>query len=87
MEWKLDLHTHSAASHDGRMTVEQIVAEARRKGLNGVAITDHNVRETLHIVDRAYILNEGRILLEGSANEIADSPIAKKFYLGDNFKL
>lgn len=44
MELKLDLHLHSAASADGRMTVEQIVAEARKRGLNGVAITDHNVR-------------------------------------------
>ena len=53
----------------------------------GILITDHNVRETLHIVDRAYILNEGKILLEGNAEEIANSPIAKKFYLGDNFTL
>ena len=44
MELKLDLHLHSAASADGRMTVEEIVAEARRKGLSGVAVTDHNVR-------------------------------------------
>ena len=44
MELKLDLHLHSAASPDGRMTIAEIVAEARRKGLNGVAVTDHNVR-------------------------------------------
>jgi lipopolysaccharide export system ATP-binding protein len=53
----------------------------------GILITDHNVRETLSIVDRAYILNEGKILIEGKAMEIAESPIAKKFYLGDNFKM
>ena len=44
MELKLDLHLHTAASADGRMTLKEIVAEARKKGLNGVAVTDHNVR-------------------------------------------
>ena len=53
----------------------------------GILITDHNVRETLQIVDRAYILSEGKILLEGDSNTIANSPIAKKFYLGNNFTL
>ena len=50
-------------------------------------ITDHNVRETLHIVDRAYILNDGKILLEGDSATIAASDLARKFYLGDNFTL
>ena len=53
----------------------------------GILITDHNVRETLQIVDRAYILSEGKILLEGDSQTIASSPIAKKFYLGENFTL
>lgn len=66
--------------------IQTIIKYLRERGM-GILITDHNVRETLNIVDRAYILNEGRILLEGNANEIADSPVAKKFYLGDNFKL
>ncbi len=66
--------------------IQTIIKYLRERGM-GILITDHNVRETLNIVDRAYILNEGRILLEGNANEIAESPIAKKFYLGDNFKL
>ena len=66
--------------------IQTIVKYLRERGM-GILITDHNVRETLNIVDRAYILNEGKILLEGNAREIADSPIAKKFYLGDNFKL
>ncbi len=66
--------------------IQTIVKYLRERGM-GILITDHNVRETLNIVDRAYILNEGKILLEGNAHEIADSPIAKKFYLGDNFKL
>ena len=66
--------------------IQNIIKYLRERGM-GILITDHNVRETLNIVDRAYILNEGKILLEGKAMEIAESPIAKKFYLGDNFKL
>ena len=66
--------------------IQQIVQYLRERGM-GILITDHNVRETLHIVDRAYILNEGKILLEGSADEIANSEVAKKFYLGTNFTL
>ncbi len=66
--------------------IQTIVTYLRERGM-GILITDHNVRETLHIVDRAYILNEGKILLEGNAEEIAGSPVAKKFYLGDNFTL
>ncbi len=66
--------------------IQTIIKYLRERGM-GILITDHNVRETLNIVDRAYILNEGKILLEGNANEIAESPIAKKFYLGDNFRL
>ena len=66
--------------------IQNIVRYLRERGM-GILITDHNVRETLNIVDRAYILNEGKILLEGSAAEIADSPVAKKFYLGESFKL
>lgn len=66
--------------------IQSIIRYLRERGM-GILITDHNVRETLNIVDRAYILSEGKILVEGTAQEIADSPIAKKFYLGDNFKL
>lgn len=56
------------------------------KGL-GILITDHNVRETLEIIDRAYIIYEGRILLEGSAKELLESPEARRVYLGDKFRL
>ena len=66
--------------------IQEIIRYLRERGM-GILITDHNVRETLNIVDRAYILNLGKILLEGSAKEIAESPIARKFYLGDNFRL
>ena len=66
--------------------IQNIIQYLQQRGM-GILITDHNVRETLHIVDRAYILNEGKILLEGNATEIANSPIAKKFYLGESFTL
>ncbi|HET9298266.1 MAG TPA: lipopolysaccharide ABC transporter ATP-binding protein, partial [Candidatus Binatia bacterium] len=52
----------------------------------GILITDHNVRETLGICDRAYILNEGAILEQGTPEDISGSPRARKFYLGEGFK-
>ncbi len=66
--------------------IQQIIGYLKQRGI-GVLITDHNVRETLSIVDRAYILNEGQILIHGDATTIANSEIAKKFYLGENFSL
>lgn len=66
--------------------IQEIIQYLRQRGM-GILITDHNVRETLQIVDRAYILNEGEILLEGDSATIANSPVAKKFYLGDKFTL
>lgn len=59
---------------------------SKEKGL-GILITDHNVRETLGITDRAYILHQGKILIEGNAKDIAKDPQAKKIYLGENFNL
>ena len=53
----------------------------------GILITDHNVRETLLITDKSYVLSEGKILAFGSSSELAHDPIVKKYYLGDNFKL
>ena len=66
--------------------IQSVVSQLKLRGI-GILITDHNVRETLHIVDRADILSEGKILLEGTADEVAVDPVAKKFYLGDNFTL
>ena len=66
--------------------IQEIIGYLKERGI-GVLITDHNVRETLRIVDHAYILNEGRILIAGDSETIAESDIAKKFYLGDNFSL
>ena len=66
--------------------IQGMVAHLARRGI-GVLITDHNVRETLSIVDRAYILAEGKILIHGSNEDIANNPVAKKYYLGENFKM
>lgn len=66
--------------------IQKIIAYLCKRGM-GILITDHNVRETLHIVDRAYIMNEGKILVSGDSETIASSDVAKKFYLGDNFTL
>lgn len=64
--------------------IQNIILKLKSKGI-GVVISDHNVRETLTVCDRAYILNEGTILVEGSPDYIANSEVAKKFYLGENF--
>lgn len=66
--------------------IQQIIGYLKKRGI-GVLITDHNVRETLTICDRAYIMNEGQILLEGEPNYIANSELAKKFYLGESFTM
>ena len=66
--------------------IQGMIAHLARRGI-GVLITDHNVRETLSIVDKAYILAEGKILLHGDSNTIANDPIARKYYLGDNFSM
>lgn len=66
--------------------IQDIIRFLKDKGL-GVLITDHSVRETLSITDRAYIMHEGEILLSGNSEEVADSKIAREFYLGDKFRL
>jgi len=66
--------------------IQGIVRQLKSKGI-GIIITDHNVRETLGVCDRAYILNEGRILEDGSPEKIAQSPKARRIYLGEGFEL
>jgi lipopolysaccharide export system ATP-binding protein len=66
--------------------LQNIVRFLRNKGI-GILITDHNVRETLAITDRAYIIHKGAILVSGNSNEVSKSEDAKKFYLGDEFEL
>lgn len=66
--------------------IRKLVAQLKREGI-GVLITDHNVRETLGIVDRAYVLNNGRILHEGTPAEIAAHDVVREVYLGEDFTL
>ncbi|WP_437922279.1 LPS export ABC transporter ATP-binding protein [Sphingobacterium sp. LRF_L2] len=66
--------------------IQTIVSKLKRKNI-GVLITDHNVQETLSITDRAYLLTEGKIMLTGTPEEIADNELARKFYLGRHFEL
>lgn len=66
--------------------IQGMIAHLSQRGI-GVLITDHNVRETLSIVDKAYILAEGHILLHGDSETIANDPVARKYYLGDNFSM
>lgn len=66
--------------------IQSIVSKLKAKNI-GVLITDHNVQETLSITDRAYLLTEGKIMLAGTPEEIADSEMARKFYLGQQFVL
>lgn len=66
--------------------IQGIVRRLQQKNI-GVLITDHNVHETLDIVDRAYLLVEGKIFKAGSADDLAADPMVRKVYLGDNFQL
>ncbi|MCK4665650.1 LPS export ABC transporter ATP-binding protein [Candidatus Dependentiae bacterium] len=68
------------------LDIQDIISELRKKGI-GILITDHNVRETLEITDRSYIMNEGQILVSGSKAKIIDDPIARKIYLGEKFTM
>jgi len=66
--------------------VQQHIINLRKQGL-GVLITDHNVRETLSIVDRAYLIYEGKVLSEGSKDFLINDPISRQFYLGERFQM
>lgn len=66
--------------------VRELVSHLKDKGL-GVLITDHNVRETLEIIDRAYIIHDGRVLMEGQPSDIIGNPEVRRVYLGERFSL
>ena len=66
--------------------IQNIIRHLKKRGL-GILITDHNVRETLSITDRSYVMQKGKVLIEGTAYEIANDPLAKKVYLGEKFRL
>jgi lipopolysaccharide export system ATP-binding protein len=65
---------------------QEIIKELKNKGL-GVLLTDHNVRETLSITDRAYLIASGRILISGSASDLINDPKARQLYLGEGFRM
>jgi lipopolysaccharide export system ATP-binding protein len=66
--------------------IQGIIGQLKTRGI-GVLVTDHNVRETLHIVDRAYLISEGQVLLSGTAEELAADDRAREVYLGERFRL
>ena len=66
--------------------VQKIIVQLKERGI-GILITDHNVRETLAIVDRAYLLHEGSILAEGSSEFLINDPKSRELYLGENFNM
>jgi lipopolysaccharide export system ATP-binding protein len=66
--------------------IRHLVADLKTRGI-GVLITDHNVRETLEIVDRAYILHEGKVLMSGTPEEVVQNENVRRVYLGDNFRI
>jgi len=68
------------------MDIQQIIYQLTKKGI-GVLISDHNVRETLGVCDNAYIMGQGKVIESGNPDKIISSDIAKKIYLGENFKL
>jgi len=65
---------------------QEIIKDLRAKGL-GILLTDHNVRETLSITDRAYLIAEGRILIDGKAEDLINDPKAREIYLGEKFRM
>jgi lipopolysaccharide export system ATP-binding protein len=66
--------------------VQKIIVELKARGI-GVLITDHNVRETLSIVDRAYLMHQGNVLSEGTSEFLINDAQSREFYLGENFNI
>jgi len=66
--------------------LQELIRSLTQRGI-GVLITDHNVRETLTITHRAYIMHQGHVLVAGTAEELLESPEARRFYLGERFRL
>ncbi|MDD3627616.1 MAG: LPS export ABC transporter ATP-binding protein [bacterium] len=68
------------------LDIQEIIGELKKKGI-GILITDHNVRETIEITDRSYIMSQGQILVAGPKQKIIDDPVARKIYLGEKFSM
>ena len=64
--------------------IKKVINQLKNRGI-GILITDHNVRETLDICERAYIIGEGRVIAEGTSNDILNNKKVKEIYLGENF--
>ena len=71
---------------DDEADIRELISHLKDRGI-GVLITDHNVRETLDVVDRAYILHDGQVLMEGRPEEIVANSEVRRVYLGDRFSL
>lgn len=69
-----------------REEIQDIIIQLKKIGI-GILITDHNVRETLEITDRAYIIYEGEILIEGTSKELIENPKVRELYIGWRFKI
>ena len=67
--------------------VQEIIMKLKNERNLGILITDHNVRDTLEVVDRAYLMCDGRILVEGSSESLINDPEARKHYLGERFAM
>jgi lipopolysaccharide export system ATP-binding protein len=67
--------------------IQRLIRELRQRDGLAILITDHSVRETLGIAARAYLIHDGRVILEGPSDTLADHPLARKHYLGEEFKL
>ena len=67
--------------------IQRIVRDLREKDGLAILITDHSVRETLSITDRAFLIHDGRVILEGPSKELVNDPIARKYYLGEDFRM
>ena len=67
--------------------IQRIVRDLREKDGLAILITDHSVRETLSITDRAFLIHDGKVILEGASDALVNDPIAKKYYLGEDFKM
>ena len=88
------LETESPPSYEGIsqeipiavLDIQNVIRDLKDRGI-GVLITDHNVRETLGIVDCAYILNQGKLLVKGQPEEILENDEARKVYLGEKFRM